>query len=181
MCAQRSEAWLPVLVIARPSRIACQVPGAEVAKLFGRSKRKYQPGFQVFSGCFLRKTVFGLETWANIGWGPRNLQFLRNFRLTHVWQFPFCKTREGKSGLERHSIFDVVFASAEQKWEFRHTEPLPEFKKTYHQRGFPLSLSQAHACVSFCFSCIGCRMGVCHCKRTIGLEVDTWIPFLTLH
>lgn len=131
MCAQESEAWLPVLIIAKPSRITCQAPGAEVAKLFGRSKRKYQPGFQVFSGCFLRKTGFGFETGANIDCGPRNLQFLKNFRLTYVWQFPFCKTKEGKSGLGRHSIFDVVFASVEQKWEFRHSEPLPEFKKTY--------------------------------------------------
>ena len=36
-------------------------PTAEVAHLFGRSERKYLSGFPVFSGLFLRITIFGLE------------------------------------------------------------------------------------------------------------------------
>lgn len=56
---------LPAL-IAKPSSIAQQVPVAEVAEQFGRSKKKCLSSFQVFSELFLKITIFGLEKWLNI-------------------------------------------------------------------------------------------------------------------
>lgn len=175
--------WSPLpALMAKPSNFAWQVSVADVVVGLGRSKRKCLSGYQVFSGLFLRMTwkMRKHKMWAKKFRTPERLSHW------HMSEFPFCKRRQCKYDKWAWETVNFrcspCFSLAEVG--FYVHGPLPEFlKETWNQCvtcSF-LLIRRTPDGSSLAPDPIGYQMSVWLYKRTEGLEVETWIPFLTHH
>lgn len=143
------EVWL--LELVKSSRINWQMTGVESAELFGRSKRKHQLCFQIWAGLFLSKTIWVLKNrWTpNVG---QKFQMHQGILDGHIWQFPFCKTREGTS--DKWTSFRD--SESLELFLFQNSDILNTLSQEFveDQYFLPQPLSWAHPYILPCLSSI---------------------------